>query len=202
MPSRDRPRAGRVARAVPRSRGPAGNRVAETDAATDRVPQGIQVRSWGCPFQPFAARGSDAPAGDAPHGRTTLLPLTRRISVRESVGNNVKGRFAVETSVGSRAWVPSERLLVRSVFLGAEAIGHLARRPTGVMQRCGSRGHALPRLQARSALPHATVGSRSRAGCEEKLLFPAGQTLCPARFLPRTFGTECAPRRVVGDVTS
>lgn len=151
MPSRDRPRAGRMARAVPRSRGPAGNRVAETDAATDRVPQGIQVRSWGCPFQPFAARGSDAPAGDAPHGRTTLLPLTRRISVRESVGNNVKGRFAVETSVGSRAWVPSERLLVRSVFLGAEAIGHLARRPTGVMQRCGSRGHAC--LDCRHALP-------------------------------------------------
>lgn len=93
MPSRGRPRAGPVARAARRPRLHAGNRVAETDGATDRVPQGMQETSWGCPFQPIAARTSDVHAGDTPDGRTTLLPLARRISLSESVGNNVKGRF-------------------------------------------------------------------------------------------------------------
>lgn len=117
MPTRGRPPAGPVARAAPRPQMHAGSRVAEIDDATDRVLQG---RSWRYPFQPFAARSSDVPAGGAPDGRTTLLPLTRRISMRGSVGNNVDGRFHGQKMIPR----PS-----RACRLGAGPPGRLSREP-------------------------------------------------------------------------
>ena len=199
MPTRGRPRAGPAVRAAPRPRMDVGSRVAEIDDATDRVLQG---RSWGCPFQPFAARSSDVPAGGTPDGRTTLLPLTRRISTRGVVGNNVEGRFH------GRKTIP---LPSRTFRLNAGPPGRLSREPeqsdtwhpaAGAPSAAAIRRHSLPQSQARPASSKATTGSTSRARRKEKRFFPAGRILYPAKFPPETFGTECANSCFAGGATS